>query len=107
MALFDTIKKFAKLRGMSVKEVAVRSGMSENAIYNWKKHTPSNATLMTVAQTLGIDPSELTGVKQEVKPTKIDLKAAAADPDTVMSWNGRPIPPEEMEMIRRILEGGK
>lgn len=29
------------------------------------------------------------------------------DEDTIMSWQGKPIPPEELEMIRRILDGGK
>ena len=31
----------------------------------------------------------------------------AVDVYTVMSYGGREIPPEELEMIRRILDGGK
>lgn len=92
---------------MNLKEVATKSGLSENAIYGWKNHKPAMATVMLVANTLGTTYEELTGEKQENEPTKIDLKAASEDPDTIMSWNGRPIPPEEMEMIRRILDGGK
>jgi transcriptional regulator with XRE-family HTH domain len=38
---------------------------------------------------------------------KADLSDMMQDKSTIMAWQGRPIPPEELEMIRRILDGGK
>jgi transcriptional regulator with XRE-family HTH domain len=108
MTLFERIKKYAKLRGMSLTQVAKRSGLSDNAIYGWKKHTPNEATLRTVARVLGVTYKELTGEDDDGTAIKqIDLKATMHDDHTVVAWDGKPIPPEEMEMIRRILDGGK
>lgn len=107
MTLFENVKKLAKKRGLSLQDVAIQSGLSKNTIYKWKDYTPSDPYIIAVAKTLGVKPEELTGKKLNTEPRKVDLKAAAEDPDTIMSWNGRPIPPEEMEMIRRILDGGK
>ncbi|WP_407893437.1 helix-turn-helix domain-containing protein [Lacticaseibacillus sp. N501-2] len=107
MTLIERVKKYAKIRGWNLKETALKSGLSENAIYGWKNHQPAEATVLLVAKTLGVTYEDLTGTAKSKEPTSIDLKAASDDPDTIMSWNGRPIPPEEMEMIRRILDGGK
>ncbi|KRL68124.1 hypothetical protein FC27_GL000862 [Companilactobacillus versmoldensis DSM 14857 = KCTC 3814] len=41
------------------------------------------------------------------KSKKVDIKDVMQDDYTVMSYGGREIPPEELEMIRRILDGGK
>ncbi|KRL45991.1 hypothetical protein FD29_GL001750 [Companilactobacillus mindensis DSM 14500] len=41
------------------------------------------------------------------KSKKVDIKDAMQDDYTIMSYGGREIPPEELEMIRRILDGGK
>lgn len=110
MTLFETIKKYSKIRGLSLQEVATRSGLSKNAIYNWKEKKASDvseAYLIAIANTLGISYEELIGKKKKKEPTNIDLKAAMIDKNTVMSYGGRPIPDEELEMIRRILGGGK
>jgi len=107
MTLIDNVKKYAKLRGLSLKEVAIKSGFSENTIYGWKTHTPSRGNILAVATTLGVDYEDLTGEEKEKTPKKLNLDAAMHDEDTIMSWQGRPIPPEELEMIRRILDGGK
>lgn len=50
---------------------------------------------------------KINAKSSEEKPKEIDLKATIADGETIMSWDGRPIPPEELEMVRRILDGGK
>lgn len=106
MTLIETIKKYARLRGMSLKDVALKSGLSENAIYNWKSHTPSDPTLNAVAKTLGISYEELTGTAKTKEPTKIDIAAALDDEDTViMTYQGKPIDEEDMELIKRILKG--
>jgi transcriptional regulator with XRE-family HTH domain len=65
--MFDRVKKFADARHMSLPQIARMAGLSENAIYNWKKHTPTEATLRSVARVLGIPYNELVG-KEEGDP---------------------------------------
>ena len=37
------------------------------------------------------------------KPAKVDL----ADNDVIMTFEGRPIPPEDIELMKRLLRGGE
>ncbi|MBU5324076.1 helix-turn-helix domain-containing protein [Lacticaseibacillus paracasei] len=64
MTLVERIKNFGKARGMGLKEIALKSGLSENAIYGWNSHTPNEATLRAVAQTLGVSYEVLIGKKK-------------------------------------------
>ncbi|GEK06119.1 helix-turn-helix domain-containing protein [Schleiferilactobacillus harbinensis] len=108
MALYDNIKKFAKLRGMSLQVVAEKAGLSKNIIYQYKHaKSPSLENLTKISQVLGVSTADLIGEKRQPSKRDIDLKQAMHDNDTVVAWDGKPIPPEEMEMIRRILDGGK
>lgn len=106
MTLFDRIKKVAKSRGYSIAEVERKAGISTNYMYQWKKRKPNPETLKKVADVLGVSMEYLLGnSKEEDEPGKIDLKDEMLK-KTLMSYGGRPIPDEELEMIRRILEGG-
>lgn len=109
MTLFENVKKFAKLRGLSLQEAALKAGLSINAIYKWnrKGYVPSKPAILAVAKVLGVSYEDLTGEDDDRGPRKLDLKAAMKDDDTIMSWQGKPISPEELEMIRRILDGGQ
>lgn len=105
--LIDNIKKYAKLHGMNLKEVAVKSGMSENVIYSWKHKNPSKGSIMAVAKTLNVTYEDLTGVKEKKTPTKVDVKAAIDDEDVIMTFEGKPIPKEDLEVMLRFLRGGQ
>ena len=63
MTIFDRVKSFADARKMSLPQLARMAGLSENAIYNWKTHTPTDATLRSIAHVLGITYDELVGNK--------------------------------------------
>ncbi|WP_334328408.1 helix-turn-helix domain-containing protein [Companilactobacillus sp. HBUAS59699] len=102
--LIDNIKRYAKLRGLSLKQTAIKAGMSENTIYGWKNHEPSKGSIMAVAKTLGVTYEDLTGIKEKKTPTKVDVKAAIDDKDVLMTFDGKPIPPEDLELIKRLLE---
>ncbi|WP_137597115.1 helix-turn-helix domain-containing protein [Paucilactobacillus kaifaensis] len=106
MTLFERVQKLAKIHGMNVKEVAIKAGLSENAIYGWKTHVPTKATIKEVARIVGSTYEELTGEKENIEPTKIDLGAALDDSDDViMTFDGKPIPDEDKELIKRLLRG--
>ena len=104
MALYERVKEYAKTKKLSLPELARKSGLSDNAIYNWKSHTPSDATLRSVAEQLGVSVEQLKGEEEKpVERKKVDLD----DDDVIMTFEGRPIPPEDLELMRRLLRGSR
>lgn len=106
MTLFERIKYFAKKRGMSLQQVALDSGLSKNAIYNWKNKKVkdvSEAYLIAIAKTLGITLEKLTDNELNTEPKKIDLKSTIDDDDIIMTFEGKEIPKEDLEVIKRLL----
>jgi len=106
--LTDNIQRLAKLKSMSLQEVASKSGLSKNIIYRWKgaNSSPSQASVTSIAKTLGVTYEDLAGIKKQKTPTKIDVKEAIHDDDVIMTFEGRPIPPEDLELMKRLLRGG-
>ncbi|AKP67699.1 helix-turn-helix domain-containing protein [Companilactobacillus ginsenosidimutans] len=111
MTVFDRTKEISKKRGMSLQQVAEKSGIGRNSIYHWKTQNPSIGNLNKVAKTLNISADYLLGTAEDQSSSEqtkeIDLKNAMNSEHTMMSWDGKQIPPEELEIIRRILDGGK
>lgn len=113
MTLYDNIKKYAKLRGLSLQDVAEKAGLSKNMIYQYNRNKkPSLETLDKIAAVLSTTSKELLGNDRGDSAIKtpipdFDLKKAMKNYPSALAWDGKPIPPEEMEMIRRILDGGK
>lgn len=112
MTVYENIKKYAKKRNMNLQDVALKAGLSKNMIYQYNKgKNPSLETLTKIAGILGVSYNDLAGDNStgntNTKPKKVDIKDVMQDDYTVMSYGGREIPPEELEMIRRILDGGK
>lgn len=61
MTTFDNIKKYANLRGLNLRETAVKSGLSANAIYRYNQGVePKYPTLKAIADTLHVDVSDLS-----------------------------------------------
>lgn len=107
MTLFDRIKKVSKERGYSIAEVERKAGVSTNYMYQWKKRNPNPETLASVAKVLNVSVDYLLGKTDEKstadKPKEVDIE----DNDVIMTYQGRPIPEEDLEYIKRILNGGK
>ena len=59
MGLFETIRKLAKQRGMSLLEVNDKAGLGKSSIYNWKTTTPKIDSIRKVAKVLEINVNEL------------------------------------------------
>lgn len=107
MTLFDRIKTISKERGYSIAEVERKAGISANYMYQWKKRNPSPKALASVADVLNVSVDYLLGKTDDgstsMKPKQVDI----TDDDYIMTYQGKPIPPEDMEYIKRILNGGK
>lgn len=110
MSILDNIKKIAKKYGYSLTYINDKAGLGKNTIYSWKNKNPSTENLQKVADVLHISIEELIGKNNIEKKSSIkDITEEVNNPDenTFLSYKGMPIPAEELEMIRRILEGRK
>ncbi|MCT1224107.1 XRE family transcriptional regulator [Lactiplantibacillus plantarum] len=107
--LLKNIRQFAKKNGLTLAEVATLAGLSESAIYSWKKHTPSVGTLKEVAQVLGTSYTKLVGKDKEptAKATNaaaVDLKKVIENKKNQFEYDGQPITNEQMKIIRNVLK---
>ncbi|APX72686.1 helix-turn-helix domain-containing protein [Companilactobacillus allii] len=111
MTVYDNIKKYSKIRGMSLQQVAEKSGLSKNMIYQYRTgKNPSLETLDKIANVLKVDRKDLLDddSKKVISTTKeIDVKEAIDNDDVIMTFEGRPIPPEDLELMKRLLRGGR
>lgn len=108
MTVVERIKEIAKKRGYNLKTTALKAGLGENVIYGWQKYTPSSDKLKAVADVLHVSVDYLLGNTDDPDPkdTK-DKTPDLADDDVILSFEGKRIPPEDLEIIRRFLRGGK
>ena len=108
MTLFDNVKLLASKQGYSLLALNDKAGLGKNAIYKWKKQQPSIENLTKVANVLHVSVDYLLGKTDDPepskknKPTEVDL-----DDDVIMTFEGRPIPPEDIELMKRLLRGGE
>lgn len=102
MTTFERIKKYAKLRGLSLQKVALAAGLSKNMIYQYKDGTnPSMKTLNKIADVLHVEPNDLLSDTTNKENT---AQADLNDDDTIFTFQGKPIPPEDLKIIRRLLK---
>lgn len=106
MALLERIKEISKKRGLSLRAVNDQAKLGTNAIYRWDKATPNTESVRKVADVLHVSVDYLLGNTDNPNPTK-SKPQDLADKDIVLSFEGKEIPPEDLETIRRFLRGGK
>lgn len=103
MSAFDNIKKYSKLRGLSLQEVAIQAGLSKNMIYQYKNINPKLDTLQKIAKVLGVSTDRLLGNDNNPKKREADLD----DDNVIFTYEGRQIPKEDIELMKRLLRGKK
>ncbi|MGN1282732.1 MAG: helix-turn-helix domain-containing protein [Limosilactobacillus sp.] len=101
MTTFERIKELAKKRGYTLSSLNDKAGLGKNSIYHWKTKEPSMQSLDKVAKVLGVSADYLRGKTDKTKTADL------ADKDTVFTYEGRQIPPEDLEYMKRLLRGGK
>lgn len=57
--LYQNIKKIAKAKGISVRRIELRTGLTLGSIYGWDKKIPSVDKVAKVAKYLGVSIEEL------------------------------------------------
>ena len=98
MTTVEIIKSLAKKKGWSLQKVAEKAGIGINNIYRWNHVTPSSKSLEKVDQVLNVTPDYLRGYK-----TSSDHSVDLDDDETIFTYQGKPIPPEDMKIIKRLL----
>lgn len=85
MTTFERVKKLAEKNKISLKELAIKLNMGENAIYSWKVKTPGVDKLKAVADYFNVSTDYLLGrtdnqaIDTDIPPEATTL-AAHIDP---------------------------
>lgn len=102
MSIYEQVKALAQKRGLSLQTLAIKAGMGINSIYSWQKKDPSISRLTKVAEILNVSVDSLIG-GDTATATKKSQQVDLNDDDVIMTFEGRPIPPEDLAYIKRIL----
>ncbi|MDV8931181.1 helix-turn-helix domain-containing protein [Leuconostoc citreum] len=109
MTLYERTIFISKKRGYSLKTLAIKAGLAENSIYDWKKSTPKADNLQKVADVLHVSTDYLLGRTDEMNYSsisenkQIDLKDALDD-EIMLAFDGRDIPETDKVKIREYIE---
>lgn len=103
-AIYSRIKDITDSRKMSIRELETQLKFANGTISKWDKNA-NLPKLQMVADYLNVTVDYLLGKNSDTmkKPSQVDI----ADDDVIMTYEGRPIPKEDLEYIKRILNGGK
>lgn len=100
MTLVSRAKETAKLRGLSLKTVATKAGLAENAIYRWNENNPKAENLQKVADVLDVSTDYLLGRTNQMNSYDSSNKTTdIADDTLIMAFDGKPIPDEDREKL--------
>src|SRR5699024_4107922 len=101
----ERLTNLRESRGWSKTYVAKAVGLSSMqtyANYEYGRREPDFSTVNKLANLFNVSTDYLLGRKS------VDNKTAdLADKDTVFTYEGRQIPPEDLEYMKRLLRGGK
>lgn len=105
MTLYERTTNLSKQRGYSLKNLAIKAGLAENSIYDWKKSTPKADNLQKVADVLHVSTDYLLGRTDEMNVTSAETvkKADIDDDELLLSFQGKDVTPEYRDAIIAIL----
>lgn len=93
-------------KGWSKTYVAKTVGLKSMQTYaNWEygRTEPDFEMLTKLANLFGVSADYLLSGIKDKQPKSADL----ADKETIFTYEGKEIPPEDLEYMKRILRGGK
>ena len=104
--LGKNIKELRKQKHLTQKDLAKLMHVSQQTIGAWEteRAIPGSDTLALLANLFNVSTDYLLG-----RDTKEDdLKTAdLADDDTIFTFEGKPIPEQDLEYMKRLLRGGR
>ena len=102
----ERIKELRKSKKMSQSELGKFIGVSQTTVTAWEngRAEPSSSYVAKLATFFNVSTDYLLGRD----PREDDLKIAdLADDDTIFTFEGKPIPEQELEYMKRLLRGGR
>ncbi|WP_273710564.1 helix-turn-helix domain-containing protein [Leuconostoc mesenteroides] len=101
MTLYERTINLSKQRGYSLKNLAIKAGLAENSIYDWKKSTPKADNLQKVADVLNVSTDYLLGRTEELNSVSNSSKVTdILDDETILAFDGMEIEESEKEKLR-------
>ncbi|USS91995.1 helix-turn-helix domain-containing protein [Fructobacillus americanaquae] len=98
--VFERIKRVAELRKLSIDSINDRAGLSNKAIYGWKKSTPKADNLQKVADVLNVSTDYLLGRTNQMNSyDSKDKTTDIADDTLIMAFDGKPVSDETREKL--------
>ena len=88
--------------------VANHLGLKNMQTYaNWEygKSEPDNEMLAKIARLFDVSVDFLVGNESNKTESKQVKQAEITDDQVVMTFEGKPIPPEDLDLIKRLLRG--
>lgn len=108
MTTFERIKKLADKQKISLKELAIKLGFSENNIYRWKTSKPKGEDLAKIADYFHVSVDYLLG-REDIEKIKepVDLKDIVSDHvkfedvnwDEWLSFGGKPLTEKDKMLL--------
>lgn len=102
----ERIKELRKSKKMSQSELGKFIGVSQTTVTAWEngRAEPSSSYVAKLATFFNVSTDYLLGRD----PKEDDLKTAdLADDDTIFTFEGKPIPEQDLEYMKRLLRGGR
>lgn len=100
MTLVSRTKEIAKQRGLSLKLLASKAGLAENAIYRWDENNPKSENLQRVADVLNVSTDYLLGRTNELNHATSPKTTDILDDETILAFDGMEISEEDKEKLR-------
>lgn len=104
--LGNNIKELRKQKHLTQKDLAKLMHVSQQTIGAWEteRAIPGSDTLALLASLFNVSTDYLLGRD----PKEDDLKTAdLADDDTIFTFEGKLIPEQDLEYMKRLLRGGR
>lgn len=107
--LYERTKNVAKEKKISLKQLALSSGLNENAIYDWQKSTPKVDNLKKVADTLNVSIDYLLGETNEKESSIVTVTKKTTDAeldkllDNTESYDGKTLNDRDRETMKSLI----
>ncbi len=97
------IKELREKKHMSQSKLADKLNVKQQTVGSWEigRTEPSLDIQNKIADIFEVTLDYLNGRSSSKKTVDID------DDGVIMTFEGKPIPPEDLEIIRRVLRGGR
>lgn len=108
MTTFERVKEISKKHGYSsLRTLAEDAGLSQNALYSWRKNEPSSKSAKAVADVLGVSVDYLLGNTDTPNVSNLSQHETEADfknsLDKAIAYNGKPLSDHDKAVIMSFM----